>query len=103
MMDMHEARERVNARVDRLEHVERESDNTAELAAVALLCIGTDVSGPELEDELRQTCREALNRMEHAPCECREPPDFNCASPTVLAGMLNRIFWLGWELGRASE
>lgn len=102
MITMAEGRLLVDVRLDRLEAVRCASDGTAPIESLALLCSGTDVRGPELETEIKGETLELLKLLSHGVCDCEgsEPPTFNCSSPTLAAGLLTRMFWLGFELGR---
>lgn len=69
-----------------------------------MLCIGTDVIGPELEQEISDATKEVVALIEAGTCECTpEPPELNCASPTFIAGVLARTYWLGFEAGKVDS
>jgi hypothetical protein len=99
---MDEARTRTDLRINRLRAVPQASDGTVGMDTISMTCSGTDVRGPELEDEITRCVREARQLLESAVCECEgvEPPLLNCASEPILAGILARTFWLGYEIGK---
>jgi len=67
--------------------------------AIPLLCSGSDVIGPELQAEIMGTTNELVALLEGGTCEhANDPPRLNCSSPTLIAGILTRVFWLGYEL-----
>src|SRR5438270_566277 len=101
---MKQARDRVDDRLERIT-ARRRDDLTVAMEDVALLCPGTDVRGPDLENERKRATIETLRLLATGVCECEgaTPPVFNCASPPVIAGILARTFWLGYELGRHAE
>jgi len=104
MITMQQARERLSVRLDRLEPSTRESDRTAPIEAMAMLCIGSDVHGPELEQEIKESTGDLVARLETGACDCTpEPPELNCSSLSVIAGALTRSFWLGYAYGEAAE
>ena len=99
MISMKEARRRADRRLDRLS-VQKGPDGTSPKASLSLLCIGTDVRGPELEDELGKVTMQLMNLLEAGVCECSsQPPELNCSSPALIAGVLAHTFWLGHEHG----
>jgi hypothetical protein len=87
---MDEARERVDRRLGVL--VGDAGHGRARLDDVALVCPGTDVRGPELEDELNR-CRAELVMGLARGDDLGE----------LVNGLLFRTFWLGFECGRAAE
>ena len=104
MITMEQGRRDVDVRLERLRPVTCDEDGTAGIESVALLCAGTDVIGPELEQELKSATTELVRLLEAGVCDCEpEHPRLTCASPVLIAGVLTRTFWLGYAMGHAGE
>lgn len=57
------------------------------------MCVGTDVRGPQLADELIRVTRGAMVRL----ADDAEPIE------GTIMGALARIFWMGYAHGEAAE
>lgn len=56
------------------------------------MCVGTDVRGPEFAEHLLQTMNGLIDRIERGE-----------DAYSVTLGALARLFWVGFEFGKAEE
>lgn len=88
MITLEEAREAVNRRLGVLVGGKRD------VRDCALVCSGTDVHGPDLAREIHE------GRLQFALMADFNDPD-NVGS--AVNGIMHRIFWLGFEYGKAED
>lgn len=109
-LKMEDAMRRCDVRLSRLDSVEqvdaRPGMEIVDRRDVVVCCIGTDVPGAAWLQVLNEDAEELCTEIERAgacDCEGSVPPVLTCMSRVPAAGMLNRIFWLGYEFGRAER
>lgn len=89
MISMEQAAGQAWSRMVRLQ----EEESTVLLAAaVAAMCSGTDVRGPELAQHLDRTAEDGVARI-----AVGQNPY------SIITGALARLFWMGYAFGEVAE
>lgn len=113
-LTLEEAMRRADVRLSRLDSVEQRTGKRPFPDGVevvdhtdAVVCsLGTDVPGAGFVQVLDMSTEElcvAIERMGACDCVGSRPPVLTCASRIPVRGMLLRLFWLGFEFGKADE
>lgn len=107
MISFAEAGVRANEIMDRLDLLPPgPTDETVSTDLIVVQCVGTDVPGDELVEQLKGSCGDTMRLIlaaGHCDCEDSCEPALNCTAIPVVVGMLNKLFWLGYAFGEAAD